>query len=326
MRKLLLFPIRLGVGWGLSPRLLGLIGATALVLLRVTVGWHFYVEGIDKRNAGNWSASPFFANAKGPLAEQYRSLVWDSEGTFRLNRDSMVYYMALYREQVSQHYGFDEQQQNQAQRNYSKAVATYDWILSSNAPDLEEFKLGTGRVANLATGAGEQGDLEMKTRDGVASLGGQRDTIRKEWQQKGAAAFAQIETLWNAYEEQQNAAASDEQIARQGRIEFIKPRVNPIVDTSVIDRITPYFDIVIGLCLLVGLFTPVAGLAAAAFLFSVFLSQLPPGTGPTSSMYQLVEGMAALVLAATGAGRFAGVDYFLHLCCRKTWSTSDAIA
>jgi uncharacterized membrane protein YphA (DoxX/SURF4 family) len=221
------------------------------------------------------------------------------------------------------HYQFDEQQQGAAQDNYAKAVDTYDWILSSNAADLEEFKLGRQRVANLATGVGEQGDLEMRTRDGVTSLGGQRDTIRKEWQQKGAPAFAQIETLWNAYEDQQNAVATPSQRQIHGRIEFVKPRVHPIIDTSVIDRLTPYFDIGVGLCLLVGLFTPVAGLAAAGFLISVFLSQLPPGTGPGSSMYQLVEGMAALVLATTGAGRFAGVDYFLHLFCRKAWGKSE---
>jgi hypothetical protein len=38
----------------------------------------------------------------------------------------------------------------------------------------------------------------------------------------------------------------------------------------------------------------------------------------------LVEGTAALVLAMTGAGRFAGVDYFLHLLCRKAWSNGEA--
>ena len=96
MQKLLLFPIRLCVGWGLSPRLLGLFGATALVLLRVTVGWHFYTEGVDKRDAGNWTAVPFFANAQGPLAEHYRGLVWDNEGSFRLNPDAMIYYMARF--------------------------------------------------------------------------------------------------------------------------------------------------------------------------------------------------------------------------------------
>ncbi len=323
MRKLLLSPLRLCVGWGLSPRLLGLIAATALVLLRITVGWHFYTEGVDKQVSGNWSAAPFFANAKGPLSEKFQSLVWDADASFRLNRDSMVYYMALYREQASAHFGFDDEQQNKAQRNYSKAVETYDYILSSNAADLEEFKLGRERVARLTTGQGETGALEKRTRDGVQSLSGQRDAIRKEWNQKGATALGQIETLWKSYEADQNAVATPEQRSASGKLAFIKPRVHPLIDTSVIDRFVPYFDMTMGLCLLLGLFTPVAGLAAAGFLCSVFLSQFPPSTGPTSSMYQLVEGMACLVLAATGAGRFAGVDYFLHLICRKTWGKQE---
>ncbi len=53
MRKILLFPLRLCVGWGISPRLLGLIGATMLVLLRLTIGWHFYSEGLEKYQKGN---------------------------------------------------------------------------------------------------------------------------------------------------------------------------------------------------------------------------------------------------------------------------------
>lgn len=323
MRKLLLFPLRLSVGWGLSPRLLGLIGATSLVILRVVVGWHFYTEGVDKRDAGNWSAAPFFANTKGPLAEHYHSLVWDSNGSFRLDHDAMVYYLALYREQATLHFGFDQKQIDQAQRNYSRAVATYDYILESNATDLEEFKLGRERIAAISTGR-DANAVERRTRDGVSSLGGQRDTIRKEWQQKGSEAFAQIETLWSSYEADQNAVASPEQRASRGKLDFLKPRVHPVIDTSVMDRFVPYFDMTIGICLLIGLFTPIAGLAAAGFLISVFLGQLPPGTGPTSSMYQLIEGVACLVLAATGAGRFAGADFFLHLLCRKTWSESDA--
>jgi len=315
VRKLLLFPLRLCVGWGLSPRLLGLIGATVLVLLRVAVGWHFYSEGMDKRESGNWTAAPFFANAKGPLAEEFRSLVWDADGTYRLNKGAIEYSFAEYREYSKLHFSFDDRQKDAAQDNYSKAIATYDQIIASNATELEEFKLGVDRVKKLSSG----GTTEQKTRDGVSSLGGQRDMIRREWKQKGAATFAQIGSLWKAYEGQQNALATPEQMEAYGYHEFFKPRVHPVIDTSQIDRITPYFDIAIGICLLIGLFTPVAGLAAAGFLFTVVASQFPPGTGPTSSMYQLIEGVACLVLAATGAGRFAGADYFLHLIVRKVW-------
>jgi uncharacterized membrane protein YphA (DoxX/SURF4 family) len=75
----------------------------------------------------------------------------------------------------------------------------------------------------------------------------------------------------------------------------------------------------IGICLLIGLFTPVAALAAAGFLGSVFLSQFPPSSGPGSTYYQLIECMACLVIAGTGSGRYAGLDFILHTIVRKFW-------
>jgi len=323
--KLLLFPLRLAVGWGLSPRLLGVVAVTTLVMLRISVGWHFYTEGVDKQNTDGWTATPFFANARGPLAPTFRQLVWDHDGAFRLNQDRMQYYLALYREQVASHFGFDEDQKARAQLNYSEAVAQYDWVLDQNAADLEQYQLGRERVQNLLSGSSDGDAIEKRTRDGVASLGGQRETIIREWNEKAAPAYAQIETLWKSYAAVQNAVATDEQMQQHGPYPLLKPRTG-VVDTSVIDRIVPWFDTAIGLCLLVGLFTPLAGLAAAGFLISVFLSQLPPASGPNSTYFQLAEGMACLVLAATGAGRFAGVDYFFHLICRKVWSKPDAVA
>ena len=313
MLKFVLSPLRLCVGWSLSPRILGLTGAVMLVLLRITVGWHFYSEGIDKKVSGDWTAAPFFANAKGPMADDFRQLVWDADGEFRLNRAAAMQNWAVFREGVANHYGFTEAQKAQAQANYAEAVEQYDWILAENASDLEEYALGRERIAKLETDG-----QEKSVRDGVASLGGQRDTIRREWKQKAAPTLAQIDAIWANYEVDQNALATAEQGQASPYYRLIKPRTERI-DTSVIDRFVPYFDIAIGLCLLLGFFTPVAALAAAGFLGSVVLSQYPPTTGPTSSNYQLIECMACLVLAATGSGRLAGLDYFLHLIVRKTW-------
>jgi uncharacterized membrane protein YphA (DoxX/SURF4 family) len=130
--------------------------------------------------------------------------------------------------------------------------------------------------------------------------------------------LAQINAIWANYEVNQNALADPTQSKASPYLRLFKPRTERI-DTSVIDEFVPYFDIAIGLCLLLGFFTPVAALAAAGFLGSVFLSQYPPTTGPASSNYQLIECMACLVIAATGSGRFAGMDYFLHLIVRKVW-------
>ena len=319
VRKLLLFPLRLSIGWGLSPRLLGLIGVTTLVLLRLAVGWHFYSEGLSKQG-GNWSAAPFFANAKGPLAGEFRKMVWDADGTLRLDRDATMLNFAIYRDQIASHYGFDEGASKLAQQNYAASIEQYDWILATNESDLEEFRAGRERIKLLDTDRHEK-----SLRDGVSSLGEQRETIRREWMAKAAPTLKTIDRLWENYEETQNQLATSEQRQTSGRFALRQPPTH-LMDTSVVDRILPYFDLVVGLCLLLGLFTPVAALAAAVFLGSVFLSQFPPQTGPSSSNYQLIESMACLVLAATGAGRFAGLDYFLHLLVRTTHTKNAKIA
>jgi uncharacterized membrane protein YphA (DoxX/SURF4 family) len=292
---------------------LGLIGATMLVLLRLTIGWHFYAEGFEKRAAGDWTAAPFFINAKGPLAGEFRQLVWDHDGALRLDREQTMLVFATFRDRVSEHYGFSDAQRAKAQENYANAVKQYDWVLAENAADLEEYRLGFERIEEL-----DSDEQQKLVRDGVASLGGQRETIRREWKQKAAPALQDIDTIWSNYEREQNALADDDQAAAEPPLRMVKPLTN-IIDTSVIDVIVPYFDMIVGLCLLFGLFTPVAALAAAGFLGSVVLSQYPPATGPSSSIYQLIECMACLVLAGTGAGRFAGLDYFLHLIVRKVW-------
>ena len=311
MRKLLLAPLRLSVGWGLTPRVLSILAAGMLVLLRLTIGWHFYAEGVEKYEQGDWTATPFFANARGPLQDRFRGMVWDYDGTIRLDRQRTLEAFAIYRDQAAEHYGFSEAQVAQAQGNFIRAAEQHEWILNQNASDLEEFEFGRERMKAL-----QEDERERATRSGVDSLGGQRETIWREWLGKANPTLQQIDLLWRGYENAQNAVATSEQAAENGYLPLGKPS-DAMMDTSRIDRIIPYFDIAIGLCLLLGLFTPVAALAAAGFLGSVFLSQYPPATGPTSSMYQMIECMGCLVLASTGAGRLAGLDYFLHLIVRK---------
>ncbi|WP_442507516.1 DoxX family protein [Novipirellula sp. SH528] len=316
MRKLVLLPLRLAVGWGLSPRLLGLVGMTMLVLLRLTVGWHFYTEGMEKYASGNWTATPFFANAKGPFAEHYRGLVWDNEGKIRLDRERVDQEWKYLWAQISDHYKYDKTQNRVAQDNYKSALQQYDWAIDNHVEELEEYKLGKDRQVKLD---------EDPVRNGVSSLGGQRESIRSEWNSKGAGAMKEIDKIWKNYTDAQMAIATPDQIEVHRVFKPTLPR-SARIDTSVIDAMVPYFDIAVGLCLLFGLFTPVAALAAAGFLGSVVLSQYPPASGPGSTYYQLIEAMACLVLAGTGAGRFAGLDYFLHLIVRKSFGAEAAKA
>lgn len=312
--KILLLPLRLAVGYGLSPRVLGYLAIAMLVILRITIGFHFLSEGTEKFRDAKWSAKPFFANAKGPWAGQFRQLVWDYDGATRLDMKQTQIVWATFRNNVANHYGFTKEQQAEAQVNYAKAVDQYEYVMSLDANAIQEYRLGLERIAKL--------DADP-VRDGVTSLGGQREMVRKQANELVSETLKQIDKIWENYETAQNQLATDEQRAQHPPYKLLRPRV-AMVDTSVIDRVVPYFDMILGWMLIVGLFTPIAALAVGAFLFSVFLSQYPPTTGPSSSNYQLIESLACFVLAATGAGRFAGLDFFLHLIVRKVYGSDGA--
>lgn len=308
MRNILLTPLRLAVGWGISPRILGIIGIAMLVLLRLSIGWHFHSEGSDKYRKGNWDAAPFFANATGPYAEQFHKTVWDYDGAVRRDPEFTRWWLEQYRDRASDYYSFGDKELKAANDALDTLLENHAAVLDQYANDLQEYDLGRARIEELKT---------EKDRTGVESLAGQIETIRKENEAKLKPALDEFDQLWAGYESSINALAAPNQREASPPIDLVKPRT-AMVDTSVINRYVPYFDLAIGWCLLLGLFTPVAALAAAGFLGSVFLSQYPPGAGPTSSNYQLIECMACLVLAGTGAGRFAGLDYFIHLFIRRS--------
>lgn len=48
-----------------------------LVALRLAIGWHFFVEGMDKFSNPSWSSEPYLREASGPLAPYFRNLAGD---------------------------------------------------------------------------------------------------------------------------------------------------------------------------------------------------------------------------------------------------------
>ncbi len=79
----------------------------------------------------------------------------------------------------------------------------------------------------------------------------------------------------------------------------------------------------VGLCLLAGLLTRLAAIAGALFLVSIMVTQPPwvPGANTTFFYYQLVELAAFVLLAASAAGRWAGLDSILHCLWSKCCGT-----
>lgn len=93
-----------------------------------------------------------------------------------------------------------------------------------------------------------------------------------------------------------DSAVSD---SRQGRLHLINVLVTILT-------------IAVGVCLLLGFLTRFAAIVGALFLLGVILSQPPWLADAAPTMPQVIEFAAMLVLAGTGAGRWAGLDYFTY--------------
>lgn len=155
----------------------------------------------------------------------------------------------------------------------------------------------------------------------VESLRGQVDSIEKDVKQVKYEHASWIEGIWTGLESELNAYGSSLQsplessVMMHTKVELQRPfGIQKNTPLYWINLIVPYFDLTVGILLLVGLFSRLASLAAAGFLLGIILTQpiWVPGYDP-KIIYQIVEFGALLVLGATVAGRYGGLDYFLWL-------------
>jgi uncharacterized membrane protein YphA (DoxX/SURF4 family) len=121
----------------------------------------------------------------------------------------------------------------------------------------------------------------------------------------------QIDAMWAGLERDLNEIATDEQ-ARRGQLALSLPARMPPFDTVFIDQVIPTFDLIVGILLILGLFTRLTSLAGAGFLAMIIATQWPGAPGAIPAHYQIIEMAGLLVLAAVGAGRFAGLDFLLN--------------
>lgn len=164
--------------------------------------------------------------------------------------------------------------------------------------------------------AGMAADNERENRmkqaaENVNRLRDQIDSIESDRKKAAAAWLAAIEGLWEGFEmELLNMVPLDDET--QARLALSKPYESETI--SMVNRIVPYFDTTIGILLIVGLFTRLAAFAGGAFLISILMSQsaiLGEFAAPTTILY-LIETLAIFTIFATCAGRYAGLDYFIH--------------
>lgn len=288
---------------------LGFFGILALVILRVGIGWHFYMEGAAKVKGGDFSSVGFLNSAKGPLKDKFQELIWDHDGQLRLSQAETNGLFLQAAEKASDHFDFTDDQKTQLERLTStfagldktgkKYVGKLNDIYRENAEEIAKYHDSADRLKEMdASGTWTE----------VASLRGQKEQIESERMADVQDALNSVDAIWSQFERELNAMATPEQYQAKRYFYFQRPGEG---DMSVrkVDQIIPIFDMVIGILLIIGLLTPLASWAAALFLLGVVLSQMPgyPGTAPT--YFQAIEALACVVLATTDAGRYAGLDF-----------------
>jgi uncharacterized membrane protein YphA (DoxX/SURF4 family) len=295
---------------------LGLTVILSLIALRVGIGMHFFREGLNKLRDPKPFSAGFFGSAKGPLADFYHGLVWDRDGQARLDRDAALQAWDQYRAQVEQHFGFDDQQKKLAASIQKRAEQQLNDHFEINAGEIDEYRKDVQRRDRY---------LGDRQRMETPSLREQVEKIDSDLRGKRAKLLTPIDQMWQGYERELNLLASGGHF-RQGGLKLDKPG-RRFFDTEAIDKFIPWFDATLGVLLIVGLATRPAALVAAVFLFSVLASQWPTAAGTTATWPQFIEALGLLVVAATGAGRYAGIDGICCTgCCRRGGSTAQGSA
>ena len=279
---------------------LGTLAIIGLVVLRFFVGYHFFMEGASKVKTGGFSSAGFLGSAVGPLANNFQRMLPDYDASVRTNGKEMREKYIAFGNSAIDHFGFDQNQKASTQNAVEAATTTLSATWKDYGREIREYRLGFARLDDL------NGD---PTRFGVESLSDQRIDIEKKWRASIKPILADIDSTSERLSQSVNAIATQDQRRAAGSYDFEVVDAG-LMRVSMVDKIIPIFDMCVGILLMFGLLTPLAGIAAGCFLISVVLTQFPGAAGAQPTYYQAIEAAACFLLAFADAGRYAGLDFF----------------
>jgi uncharacterized membrane protein YphA (DoxX/SURF4 family) len=306
-----------------------------LVFLRLAIGWHVLVEGLDKIQSNTWSSEAYLREASGPLAPWFRQLAGDPLRDRLTTTADSGFPTALdqewqnYFDRFARHYELDEQQRSKAQGTFDQSKSkTLHWLTSETSETAkpspgggsslkrrqtvperlkeldallqEQRRIEENELPLFGTGSHKRylevkGDVNRVRNDLKKDLAGQTKQMQK--------ALSEVLTP----EQKQKAA-----------VPYARPypwQVSGLLPWA--DEIVRWGLVVSGICLLLGLLTRTACVAAALFLLLFYLAMMPlpywPDPPRAEGHYilinkNIIEMLALLALATTRSGRWAGLD------------------
>jgi uncharacterized membrane protein YphA (DoxX/SURF4 family) len=342
--------VALAVFWNRQPGVAPGSGAGSLtrfflVCLRLAIGWHFLVEGASK--ADTWTGEPYLRESAGPAAPFFRWIAGDAvrdratlgpSGEFP---EELAEEWQAYFDRFQRHYELTQEQQNRAQIVFDQAKSnTLTWLKSgtkivqlpsSQPPPLTAEMTVSQRLEAYESKEERARELEEN------ELPYYGPAVFSKWKEAKADAN-KIRNDLRADLAQQTAAMkqslADVLTSEQKQLAPIKgPTAPSLTQWSRLDWSdfsVKWGLIVVGGCLLLGLFTRTACVAGALLLLMFYLAMPPlPGLpeNPRSEGHyllinkNLVEMLALLALATTYSGRWAGLDGLIHFL--NPWRRSE---
>jgi uncharacterized membrane protein YphA (DoxX/SURF4 family) len=323
-------------------RKLGFLAILCVVALRLAVGWHFYKAGVAKFRDRNWTSVGFLSGAKGPLAGWFQGFA-PLPAAQNFNEQGVIEVWNVFRDDATSGYAYEspeflaplEEDVAKAKSQVEAAESDEDQRRAEESLRIAEERLAMfKRQAKEAEAAfsrrqgqlkhffrSNQSDIDAYLRDlawlesmkGDASTGAtpfQQERIASkeaEVRAKARSLVSGLEQLNESFERDLYNLATPQQRQR-GMIHLSKS------EAAWVDAAVKWLVLLVGACLILGLFTRPAAVAGALFLCSVLaVAGWPFWSGDSEEPLKVVvELFALLTLAAVGAGRFAGLDFFLY--------------
>lgn len=316
-------------------------GATAILLLlflRLAAGSHFFSEGLTKLRSGGFSAEPFLRAATGPAAPFLQRMLDDPDharllcirripdppGEDRFETDPELT-IAIWNDHADRcvarcqaagpprvgepgQLALSSQQRELLVRALvrSHCDELRAWLDAHRTELIAHFS-----TAARATAFERDGAAGPRIAAEVASLREQKEQIRRERKQQADGWAREVSAMWDSLETALQAVMPGEPSQPAARLPVHRPHDQPHSWLKWVNSVIPWFDLLVGILLLLGLFSRGAALAGAALLLAVIATQPPwiPGAAPV--WYQLVEFAALLVLASRLARQIPGLDWLI---------------
>lgn len=322
------------------------IAIAAIVLLRLVCGWHFFNEGVKKLDP-KFTSAGFLRTAKGPFAPMFRAMIPGPYGA-HLDLARPVEFGSRTPETQAAidkwlvDYGKRAADAAKAGQplphDIDPAVPGAGWVQNiakgwdegierlakakiaeetlEKIRQLRDEKLGEvvyyvyGLYPNIDDLQHEEWRLTQLRESGgmtptpfVQTQIDAKDNENWKTMQPWIATVRQIE---DKFIEEAQALAADAKVESDSIADALEEKSS----LKLIDGAVTCVVLGAGVCVFLGFLTPVAALLAAGFLLSLIMTQPPWVTGAdmTAFFNWAIELAAFLVLAAVGAGRWAGID------------------